>query len=158
MGLVRLKEEPMNKIASKLPTVARVLLGGMFVFSGLNGFLQFAPMPPMPPAAGALLGAMGAAGYLFPLIKGTELIAGLLLLSGRFVPLALTVLAPVLVNIVAFHAALAPAGVGAPVVLAALEGYLAYQHRGAFASLLRTEASRATEEHPAPSSRLASAA
>jgi uncharacterized membrane protein YphA (DoxX/SURF4 family) len=129
----------MNSISSKLPTVARFLLGGMFVFSGLNGFFQFAPMPPMPTGAGALLGAFVGSGYLIPLIKGTELLAGALLLSGRFVPLALTILAPVLVNIVAFHATLAPAGLAVPVVLTALEAYLAYQHRAVFAPLLHAK-------------------
>jgi|SRR5260221_7275309 len=140
MGLIRCKEEnPMNIVTSKLPLVARILLGAMFVFSGLNGFFQFMPAPPMPAAAGALLGAFGASGYLFPLIKGTELLVGLVLLSGRFVPLALTVLAPVLVNIVSFHAVLAPAGLPIPLVLLAAEIYLAWTHRDAFAPLFQVK-------------------
>jgi putative oxidoreductase len=127
----------MNVVVSKLPLVVRSLLGAMFVFSGLNGFFQFVPAPPMPAAAGALLGAFAAAGYLFPLIKGTELLVGLLLLSGRFVPLALTVLAPVLINIVIFHAVLAPAGLPIPLVLMAAEIYLAWTQRDAFAPLFQ---------------------
>ena len=95
-------------IRSKLPTVARVLMGVPFLVFGLNGFLHFLPTPPMPAAAGAFVGALAASGYLFPVLKTVEVAAALLLLSGRFVPLALTLLAPVLVNIVAFHAALAP--------------------------------------------------
>jgi uncharacterized membrane protein YphA (DoxX/SURF4 family) len=126
----------MNVISSKLPTAARIVLGGMFVFSGLNGLLHFAPMPPMPASAGAFAGALVEAGYFFPLLKSIEVVAGVLLLSGRFVPLALTVLAPVLVNVVAFHAALAPAGLAVPIVLTVLEVYLAYHHRDAFAPLL----------------------
>jgi len=137
----------MNTVSSKLPLVARILLGGMFVFSGLNGFFQFAPMPPMPPAAGALLGAFVASGYLIPLIKGTELLVGLLLLSGRYVPLALTVLAPVLLNIVAFHAVLAPAGLAVPLVLLGVEIYLAWTHRAAFAPLFHVKT--ATTDRPA---------
>src|SRR4051794_40147647 len=87
---------------NKLSIVARVLIGGMFLFSGLNGLFHFAPMPPMPAAAGAFAGALAAAGYFFPMLKVIEIATGLLLLSGRFVPLALTIAAPILVNIVAF--------------------------------------------------------
>jgi uncharacterized membrane protein YphA (DoxX/SURF4 family) len=126
-------------IRSKLPTVARVLMGVPFLVFGLNGFLHFLPTPPMPAAAGAFVGALAASGYLFPILKGVEVTAALLLLSGRFVPLALTLLAPVLVNIVAFHAALAPAGLAVPLVLLAAEIYLAWVHRDAFAPLLRAK-------------------
>ena len=128
------------KIASKGVGIARVFLGLAFVVFGLNGFLQFIPMPAPPEKAGAFLGALAATGYMFPLIKGTELFAGLALLSGRFVPLALTVLAPVVLHIVAYHAALAPAGLGLPVVLAALGIYLAYAYRGSFRSVLEVNA------------------
>jgi hypothetical protein len=88
-----------------------------------------------PPAnfAGALL----ATGYMFPLIKGTEVVAGLLLLANRFVPLALALLAPVLVNIVAFHGFLAPAGLALPVVLLVLELYLARSYWDAFSPMLQ---------------------
>jgi len=81
--------------------------------------------------------ALFASGYFFPLLKGTEIVAGVLLLGNRFVPLALTLLAPVLVNIVAFHAFLAPVGLPIPIVLAAGELYLAWSYRDAFAPMLR---------------------
>jgi uncharacterized membrane protein YphA (DoxX/SURF4 family) len=130
----------MTNITSKLPSVARVVLGLAFFVFGLNGFLHFIPQPPPPPAAGAFLGAMAATGYFFPLLKGTEVIVGLLLLSNRFVPLALAVLAPVLVNIVAFHLFLeGPSTLGLPLVLLALELYLARSYRDAFSSMLRTK-------------------
>lgn len=117
-------------------TAARTALGlGFFVF-GLNGFLHFLPQPPMPEAVAPFIGGLAASGYMFPLIKGTETIAGALLLAGRFVPLALTVLAPVLVNIVAFHLFLAPAGLALPLVLTALELYLAYRYKDVFAPVL----------------------
>jgi uncharacterized membrane protein YphA (DoxX/SURF4 family) len=122
---------------AKAPHAARILLGIVFVVFGLNGFLHFLPQPAMsgPPASFAK--ALAETGYMFPLIKGTEAIAGALLLSGRFVPLALTLLAPVIVNIVGFHAFLAPAGIGLPVVVVALEIYLARSYRSAFAPMLR---------------------
>ena len=98
----------MSNIVSKIPTVARVLLGLIFAVFGLNGFLHFIPTPPMSGPAGAFGSAMFATGYLFQLLKSVEVIAGFLLLSNRFVPLALALLAPVVVNIVAFHTFLAP--------------------------------------------------
>ena len=120
------------------PTVARVLLGLMFAVFGLNGFLDFIPPPTTPPPEGAMAFAMALmkTGYMMPLIKGTELLVGVLLLLNRFVPLALVVLAPVLVNIVAFHAFLAPAGVGMLIVIVGLELHLAWSYRSAYRSLL----------------------
>ncbi|HVU02129.1 MAG TPA: DoxX family protein [Polyangiaceae bacterium] len=131
-----------------LSHVARYLLGAGFTVFGLNGFLHFIPMPPPPPSAGAFLGALVATGYLFPLIKGTEIVAGLLLLSNRWVPLALTLLAPVLVNIVAFHAFLAPAGLALPLVLLAAELYAAWSYREAFAPMLAARVAPAESSNP----------
>jgi uncharacterized membrane protein YphA (DoxX/SURF4 family) len=124
-------------MSAKLPTVARILLGLVFFVLGLNGFLHFIPGEPPPGPAGAFAGALLATGYMFPLIKGTEVVASLLLLSGRFVPLSLVLLAPVLVNIALFHFVLEPKGAGMAVVLLALEGYLAWTHRSAYAPLFR---------------------
>jgi putative oxidoreductase len=121
--------------SSKLRVPARLLLGLIFVTFGLNGFLHFVPQPPVPVPAAAFAGALGATGYMFPLIKVTEIATGLLLLSGRFVPLALVVLAPVVVNIVAFHLFLAPAGLALPFVVLTLGLYLAWTERQAFAPL-----------------------
>ncbi|MBL8678674.1 MAG: DoxX family protein [Myxococcales bacterium] len=115
----------------------RVVLGLVFVVFGLNGFFHFLPQPPMPAAAGAFLGGLAAAGYMFPLIKGVEVLAGALLLSNRFVPLALTLLAPIVVNIVAFHTALAPPNPVTAIVLGG-ELFLAWTYRSAFAGMLRS--------------------
>ena len=121
---------------SKLPTAARLFLGLAFTVFGLNGFLHFLPMPPMSGEPAAFMGALAATGYMFPLIKGTEVVAGLLLLGNRLVPLALTLLAPILVNIVAFHVLLARGGVGLPLALLSAELFLAYAYRHAFAPML----------------------
>lgn len=118
------------------PHAARILLGALMALFGLNGFLQFLPTPPVSPEGGAFLGALAATGYMFPLIKGVELLAGLALLSGRFVPLALTLLAPITVNIVAFHVVLSP-GLALPAVIVALQLYLAWSYRDAFRGVLR---------------------
>jgi uncharacterized membrane protein YphA (DoxX/SURF4 family) len=142
------------------PAVARYVLAAGFTVFGLNGFFHFLPMPPAPPAAGAFAGALFATGYMFPLIKGTEVVAGLLLLGNRFVPLALTLLAPLLVNIVAFHAFLAPAGLGLPLVLLAAELYAAWSYRDAFAPMLkaRVETTQRDEAYPTIAGRTARAA
>jgi uncharacterized membrane protein YphA (DoxX/SURF4 family) len=120
----------------KLALAARLVLGLVFVVFGLNGLLNFMPMPPMPPAAGSFMGALGATGYLFPLLGITQVLAGVLLLTGLFVPLALVLLAPVLVNIVAFHLFLAPGNFVVVGLVLAAELYLAWQHRAVFAPLL----------------------
>src|SRR5689334_1283698 len=97
----------------KLPLIARLLLGLIFFVFGLNGFLNFIPTPAdMPEKLKAFSGGLMAAGYFFPLLKGTEVICGLLLLTGRFVPLALVVLAPIVLNIFLTHLFLAPSGLG----------------------------------------------
>ncbi|MCY1056268.1 DoxX family protein [Nannocystis sp. SCPEA4] len=132
-----------------LPTVARTLLGLVFLVFGLNGFLHFLPMPPVPARAGEFLGALAASGYMFPLIKGTEVVAGALLLSGRLVPLALILLAPVIVNIVAYHLALAPGGYGLLALIVGLEAYLAWAYRDSFAGVLNPSA-RPVQAEPAP--------
>lgn len=133
-------ERPAKKgLARFAPVVARILLGLVFVMTGLNGFLNFLP-PPAPDAmpAGALdlMMAMMKSGYLMPLVAGTQLVGGVLLLANRFVPLALAILAPVIVHILAFHAFLAPEGSVMGLIVLALEIYLAIVHRAAFRPML----------------------
>jgi uncharacterized membrane protein YphA (DoxX/SURF4 family) len=117
--------------------IARILLGLVFFVFGLDGFLHFMPQPTEPPSEPALSFAMGLmkSGYMFPLIKGTEVAVGALLLSNRFVALALVVIAPVIVNIFAFHAFLAHSGIVIAGALVVLEVYLAWAHRSAYRPL-----------------------
>ena len=124
-------------------TIARVLLGLMFTVFGLNGFLHFIPEPktPMPEGAAAFAGALMATGYMFQLVAGTQLLSGVLLLLNRFVPLALAFLAPVLVNIIAFHVFLAPASIAPGIVVTVLELYLAWAYRNAFRPMLAMKVS-----------------
>jgi|SRR5271163_2632293 len=121
-----------------LPVIARVLLGLVFFVFGLNGFLHFIPQPKdaMPEGAAAFAGALVKSGYMFPMIMGTQLLSGALLLINRFVPLALALLAPVILNILAFHAFLAPSGLGPGLVVLILELYLAWAYRGTFRPML----------------------
>ncbi len=131
----------MTQLKQHLPSAARVLLGLIFFVFGLNGFFGFLPQPSLAPAGGRFIAALVATGYLFPLLKATEVTAGALLLSGRYVPLALTLLAPVIVNIVAFHAFLSPA-LALPALVLALELFLAWAYRDAYRPLLRARAAR----------------
>jgi len=117
--------------------IARLLLGLIFTVFGLNGFLHFLSMPPPPEAAMAFFGAMAATGYMIPLLFTTQIVGGALLLLGM-VPLALAILAPVIVNIVAFHLFLAPGGLPLAVVVAALASFLAWAHRAAYRPLFET--------------------
>jgi len=126
-------------ISKVLPVATRVLLGLVFFVFGLNGFLHFLPQPPLPAAAMPFLGGLAGAGYFFPLLKSIEVAAGVLLLSNRFVPLALTLLAPIVVNIAAFHLVLAP-NPAMVVFLLAAEIYLAWSYRDAFRGVLAARA------------------
>ena len=122
-------------------------MGLVFFVFGLNGFLHFIPQPPMEPGpAASFLGGLFSASYMLPLLKGTEVVAGALLLSNRFVPLALTLLAPIIVNIFLFHAVLAPSGVAVPVVIVILESVLAWKYRAAFRPMLAARAVPAAAE------------
>ncbi len=113
-------------------------MGLMFFVFGLNGFLHFMPRPkgPMPEGAVSFFGALMKTGYMMPLIFGTQTIVGALLLSNRFVPLALALIAPVIVNIVAFHAFLSPSGAYMAGVVLVLEVYLAWAYRKAYLPML----------------------
>lgn len=132
-----------------LPIIARILLGLIFFVFGLNGLFPFIPQPkdPMPAGAMAFATAMIQTGYMFKLVAATQTLAGFLLLINRFVPLALTLLAPVLVNIILFHAFLAPspAAFTPGVIALILELYLAWSYRSAFRSMLAAKVTPGAE-------------
>ena len=121
---------------NRIIPIARVLLGLVFVVFSANYFLHFLPTPPM--SAGALAFVVPFAGTgLLTFIKVIELAAGLALVANRAVPLALTLLAPIIIGITGFHAALAPEGLPMAVALVALDGFLAWAYRAAFSPMLR---------------------
>lgn len=123
----------MTRIAT---LVVRSLLGLAFVVFGLNFFFNFMPMPPLSGPPANFMGALFATGYMFPMIKGVEVIGGLMLLTGRFVPLGLLFLAPIVVNIAAFHVFLTPGEIGMSAVFVAMLAFLGYAYRGSFRSVL----------------------
>ncbi|MCP4200973.1 MAG: DoxX family membrane protein [bacterium] len=124
---------------SKAVLGARIVLGLIFTVFGLNGFFNFIPLPEMSEGANNFLGALAASGYMFPVIKITEIVCGVLLLIGRWVPLALTVLAPVVLNIVLFHVFLEPSpdGLFVPILSVALGVFLARSYGSSFAGVLK---------------------
>jgi len=116
---------------------ARVLLGLIFVVFGSNAFLRFLPMPPLPQGvAGEYLHAFFASGYVY-VIGGLQVIGALLLLIGRFVPLGLTILGAIIVNIWCFHLLMAPEGLPPAILVTILELFLVWRYRNAFAGILR---------------------
>ncbi|HXN23808.1 MAG TPA: hypothetical protein VOA41_13805 [Candidatus Dormibacteraeota bacterium] len=120
------------KIAS---LIARLLLGLIFLVFGLNGFLHFIPMPPPTGLAGQFIGALFASHY-WVVIFGVQVIGGLLLLVNRFVPLALVLLGPVIVNIFFFHALMAPAGLPLAIVVVVLWAILAVRNKQHLAGIV----------------------
>lgn len=117
-------------------SIARYLLGFIFLIFGLNGFLHFIPMPPPSGVAGQFFGALYASHYLV-IIFLLQVVPALLLLTGRYVPLALTLLGPVIVNILLFHALMAPSGLPLAFVTAVLWLMAFYRARSAFAGLFQ---------------------
>ena len=114
------------------------MLGLVVVVAAPNHYLQFIKDPPMPVAAVELHRALTASGYVFQMVVGLEIVAGVLPLAGIAVPLALILLAPIIVNIFFFHLFLAPGGVPLALTLAIVEITLAWQYRAAFEPLFRS--------------------
>lgn len=130
--------------------IPQALLGLAFTVFGAIGLFHLVEMPPHEGLAAQYLGALSAT-YLMTLVKTVELSVGLALLANRFVPLALALLAPVSVNIVGFHTLIEPGQLALPVVLFALQGWLVWSYRGAYAGLLQVRASpSSTTEGRAP--------
>lgn len=104
--------------------IARILMGLVFVGAGVSFF--FSTPPPLEGAMGDFFRGMMATHYFFYLLKITEIVCGIFLIAGRFVPLALVVLAPIVLNIFLVHAFMMPQGLPLAIVLGILETYLAF--------------------------------
>jgi putative oxidoreductase len=117
--------------------IARYLAGVIFLVMGLNGFLNFIPLPPPAGVAGQFMGALYVSHYLW-VIFAFQVVAGVLLLVNRYVPLAVAVLAPVLVNILVFHITMAPAGLPMALFVALLWAVIFVDVRPAFSGLFQS--------------------
>src|SRR5689334_17256742 len=131
----RSKGEPVMRTVS---TIARYLAGVIFLVFGLNGFLNFIPMPPPAGVAGQFVGALYVSHYLW-VIFSFQVIAGVLLLVNRYVPLAVALLAPVIVNILTFHALMAPSGLPLALFVALLWAAIFIDVRPAFSGLFQSQ-------------------
>ena len=124
---------------------ARIVLGLIFTVFGIMGLFGLAELPEYGEQATAYLDGLMGSGFFWPFLKISEIVCGLLLLSGRWVPLALTILAPIVLNIVLFHAFLAPDPNMAVAILALGLGiYLAYAYRDSFKGVLDGQAKPTT--------------
>ena len=124
-----------------LPTTGRILLGLAFLVFGLNGFLNFIPAPKtLPEDVVTVMGALMKAGYM-KVVSGAEVLAAVMLLTNCFVPLALALLAPIIVGILTFHIAMARETIGPGLIVLAIELYLAWAYRGAFRPMLALKTS-----------------
>ena len=125
-------------------TIARYLAGVIFLVFGLNGFLNFIPLPPPEGIAGQFMGALYASHYLV-VIFAFQIIAAVLLLVNRYVPLAVAVLAPVIVNILSFHALMAPSGLPLALFVAVLWVVIFVDVRPAFTGLFQSRVDRSSK-------------
>src|SRR6267142_1338324 len=123
-----------------IATIARIILGCVFVFFGLNIFLQFLHMPPLPNGqAGDFAKALFVSHYIY-VVGALEVVGGVLCLAGRFIPLVLTFLGPVIVNILLFHILLTPAGLPITIVVSVLALIVLWHYRAAFGGLVKSSA------------------
>jgi putative oxidoreductase len=118
-------------------TIARYLAGIIFLVFGLNGFLRFIPLPPPSGVAGQFMGALYASHYLW-VIFAFQVVAAILLLANHYVPLAVAILAPVIVNILTFHALMAPSGLPLALLVAVLWALIFVDVRPAFTGLFQS--------------------
>lgn len=119
----------------KAVLVARILLGLIFFVFGLNGLLHFLPMQPIPGDAGTLTTIMAQHGWI-QFVSVLQVIGGLLLLVGRYVPMGIVILSPIIINILLFHVLLTGGKEIAPGLVAALlDIFLIWAYRLSFRAL-----------------------
>ena len=122
--------------------IARLLLGLVFLVFGLNGFLNFLSMGPMPTGlAGQFIGALFQSHYYW-VVAALQIVGGVLLLVNRFVPFALVVLGPIIVNILLYHLFLNIGGIGLAIVVTILWFIVFYAHRQYFSGIFVQRASQ----------------
>ena len=119
---------------------ARVILGLIFTVFGLNGFFHFIPNPEMNEPMTSFMMALAGTGYFMIVVKVVEVVSGLMILTGRFLPLGLILLAPVSVHILFVHLFLDQAGLAMAIVIVVLQLFLAFAYRDSFSGVLNANA------------------
>ncbi|HEY5961548.1 MAG TPA: DoxX family protein [Polyangiaceae bacterium] len=127
-----------------LPTIARILVGLVFALSGVTWFLPFVPKPPPPELVAPFMTGLVSTGYFLPLLKATEMVCGILLVANRFVPLALVILSPIVVQIAAFHFLFEHSGAPIAAVIVLLQIYLGWSYRNYFRGVVVAKAQPAS--------------
>lgn len=122
---------------SKINLGIRVLIGLLLISAGFDKWFHFMPMPPKAPAGEAFMAAITATGYFFPVVGLFEVVIGLMLVSGYYIPLALILLAPFSINFVLFHLFLDIGGIVPGLIIALVNAYLAWEHRASYLPLLK---------------------
>ena len=116
--------------------IVRTLLGLLFIFASITYFFNLVPQPEMTGSTKAFNEGLQAVGYFMPLLKVTELVCGLALVAGRFVPLVTVILAPIIINIFMFHTFIDRTGLPIALFLVLANIFLAYCYRTSYAGLL----------------------
>ena len=124
----------MNSMFTK---IVRILLGILLVLFGANKFFGFIPLPELPEKAASFMTSLGATGYVLKTVGFLEIIIGALLLLKKWVAFALTLLAPISINILLFHLFLDASGIGGALLVAILNGMLIYKHWPQYKSLFQ---------------------
>ena|SRR5438128_2094141 len=119
--------------------IVRTLMGLLFLFASITFLFKLIPIPPMAGPVKTFNEGLMSVGYFFPLLMIVELLCGLALVTGRFVPLATVILAPIIVNIFMFHAFVDRTGLPVAIFLVLANVFIAYYYRDAYAGLLKAK-------------------
>ncbi|MEL6988422.1 MAG: DoxX family membrane protein [Bacteroidota bacterium] len=121
----------------KAKLIIRILFGLMMLVFGLNKFLNFMPMPELPSAASNFMSALVESGYMMKVVGIVEVLAGILLLANKFVPLALVIIFPVMLNAFMFHLFLDLKGIPGALVAIAMNIFLFFAYKPSYEEVLR---------------------
>ncbi len=124
----------MNSMFTK---IVRIVLGIMLVLFGANKFFGFIPLPELPEKAASFMTSLGATGYVLKTVGVLEILIGVMLLLKKWVAFALTLLAPISINILLFHIFLDVSGIGGALLVTVLNGILIYKHWPQYKSLFQ---------------------
>jgi len=117
--------------------IVRILFGLLYTFSAAVVLFNLMPQPEIPPGnIKTFMDGMMATGYLMTLLKVTELVCGLALITGFFAPLANVIIFPITLNILCFHLFTAKADVGMAIVMLLMNLFLAYAYREKYKPML----------------------
>jgi len=119
--------------------IVRTLMGLLFIFASVTYFLDLVPVPEMTGAVKTFNDGLRATPYFMPVLKTTELLCGLAFLTGRFVPLATVVIAPIILQIFLFHAFMDKTGLPVAIFLVAANLFLAYAYRRSYSQLVEAK-------------------